>query len=343
MAPSVLLMLALAAPAASIPHNFSTDERPSTALLLDAGTASVRSVIRNVGAGQLDAAGIASVMAVASGSHDAFAEMRQLDAAGLASVQAAANVQRTAAMGTAQLSAVGLASVQAAANSQRTALVGTARLTNAGLASVQAAAKNPSAQARGNGGIVQAGGIAPRASGVSFANGTATPVSMRMPAGMAAPTSNPDTPSTTAPATGAAPRTPGTDTLSEAGRIAVDASVAALRAAAVAMRARSGTAPAGLAAAGDPDAHYARGVQALQAKDSQTAIAELSACVQAAPTRADCRWELGWAYSVDGRWADSLTQWTQVRTLKPDQPDLESALTQARNQAALQARLAQPV
>ncbi|RKG99289.1 CapA family protein [Corallococcus sp. CA053C] len=299
MAPSVLLMLALAAPAASVPHNFSTGERPSTALLRDAGTASVRSVIRNVGA-------------------------RQLDAAGLASVQAAANIQRTAMMGTAQLNA-------------------------AGLASVQAAAKNPSPtatpQARDNGGIVQAGGIAPRASEVSFANGTATTVSLRMPAGLAAPTSNTDTPSTTTPATGAAPstvQTPGTDTLSEAGRIAVDASVAALRAAAVAMRSRSGTAP-GLATVGDPDAHYARGVEALRAKDSHTAIAELSACVQAAPSRADCRWELGWAYSVDGRWSDSLAQWTQVRTLKPDQPDLESALTQARNQAVLQARLAQPV
>ncbi|WP_443651672.1 CapA family protein [Corallococcus terminator] len=202
---------------------------------------------------------------------------------------------------------------------------------------------------------------------------------MRMPAGMAASASAPapGASSNTMPATGTAsaraaipsvtstgsamPATPPTGsasaqsampsdtgtapsstTLSEAGRIAVDASVAALRAAAVAMHEKSGTAP-GLIAVGDPDAHYARGVEALKSKDGPTAIAELSACVQAAPSRADCRWELGWAYSLDGRWSETLTQWTQVRALKPDQPDLEGALTQARSQAALQARLAQPV
>ncbi|WP_439329232.1 CapA family protein [Corallococcus praedator] len=196
-----------------------------------------------------------------------------------------------------------------------------------------------------------------------------------MPAGMAAPASAPapGAPSNTTPASGTSPSAtstasatpptgtttvqgttpPSTDTtsaqpvtpstsLSEAGRIAVDASVAALRAAAIAMHEKSGTAP-GLVAVGDPDAHYARGVEALKSKDSATAIAELSACVQAAPSRADCRWELGWAYSLDGRWSETLTQWTQVRALKPDQPDLEGALTQARSQAALQARLAQPV
>ncbi|NOK14569.1 CapA family protein, partial [Corallococcus exercitus] len=209
--PSVLLMLALAAPAASVP-NFSTAESSSAARLTQAGTASVRSVLRNGGAGQLEAAGFAESI----------------------------------------------------------------------------------------------------------------------------PSSPPG--SKTVPATGGAQSQ--TDSLSEAGRIAVEASIGALRAAAIAMHGRA--AAPGLAV-GNPDEHYARGVAALQSKDSRTAIAELSACVQAAPSRADCRWELGWAYSVEGRWADSLTQWTQVRALNPNQPDLEGALTQARNQAALQAKLAQPV
>ncbi|NBD12850.1 CapA family protein [Corallococcus sp. c25j21] len=304
MSPSVLLMLALTAPAASVP-NFSTAERPSTALLTEAGTTSVRSVIRNAGANPLDAVGAASVMAVARGP-------------------------LTEGTGTARLTSAGLASVRAVAMNR-----------SAGLASVRAVAMNRSAD------------VAPRAAsaGVTFANGaasavSATPVSLRMPAGLA-PVAAPA--SVSAPATGvgastaqsAAPATGG-DTLSEAGRIAVEASVAALRAAAVALHGKSGTA-SGLATVGDPDAHFARGVEALQSKDSRTAIAELSACVQAAPSRADCRWELGWAYSVEGRWADSLAQWTQVRALNPHQPDLEGALTQARNQAALQARLAQPL
>ncbi|CAM4303220.1 CapA family protein [Corallococcus soli] len=344
MAPSVLLMLALAAPAASVP-NFSTAERPSTALLLDAGTASVRSVIRDAGAERLGAAGVMAVMRASASPG-------------------------TAGAGTAQLSAAGLASVRAAANGQGSAGMGSASLANAGLASVRAAAQNPSPTLtaslppHGNGSTVRVGGFEPRAasSGVTFANARvpdtqATAVAVRMPAGMAAaaPASapTPGAPSNTSPATGtetgaetpttasAQPATPSI-TLSEAGRIAVDVSVAALRAAAVAMQDRSGTAP-GLIAVGDPAEHYARGVEALKAKDSRTAIAELSACVQGAPSRADCRWELGWAYSLDGRWSETLTQWTQVRALNPDQPDLEGALTQARSQAALQARLAQPV
>ncbi len=51
------------------------------------------------------------------------------------------------------------------------------------------------------------------------------------------------------------------------------------------------------------DEHFTRGLEALKAQDSATAITELSACVQALPSRVDCRWELGWAYSLENRWA----------------------------------------
>jgi hypothetical protein len=88
--------------------------------------------------------------------------------------------------------------------------------------------------------------------------------------------------------------------------------------------------------------HFARGLEALKAQDSAAAISALSACVQALPSRVDCRWELGWAYSLENKWTEALAQWTEVRKLNPDQPDLESALTQARAQAALQERLAKP-
>jgi poly-gamma-glutamate capsule biosynthesis protein CapA/YwtB (metallophosphatase superfamily) len=101
------------------------------------------------------------------------------------------------------------------------------------------------------------------------------------------------------------------------------------------------------AATADPataatDEQFARGIEALKAHDAKSAIAALSACVEAAPTRVDCRWELGWAYSLENKWAEALVQWAEVQKLKPDQPDLENALTQARAQAALQERLAKP-
>lgn len=96
-------------------------------------------------------------------------------------------------------------------------------------------------------------------------------------------------------------------------------------------------------AAAAADDSFARGIEALKARDARTAITALSSCVEAAPTRVDCRWELGWAYSLENKWAQALTQWTEVQKLKPDQPDLENALTQARAQAALQERLAKPL
>lgn len=88
--------------------------------------------------------------------------------------------------------------------------------------------------------------------------------------------------------------------------------------------------------------HFTRGLEALKARDSAAAITALAACVQALPSRVDCRWELGWAYSLENKWTEALAQWTEVQKLNPDQPDLESALTQARAQAALQERLAKP-
>ncbi|WP_224368504.1 CapA family protein [Hyalangium versicolor] len=99
--------------------------------------------------------------------------------------------------------------------------------------------------------------------------------------------------------------------------------------------------PADPAATG-ADAQFAKGVEALKAQDAEAAIAALSACVEAAPTRVDCRWELGWAYSLRHQWAEALAQWKEVQKLKPDHPDLENALSQASAQAALQEKLAKP-
>ncbi|MBZ4417631.1 CapA family protein [Myxococcus sp. RHSTA-1-4] len=136
------------------------------------------------------------------------------------------------------------------------------------------------------------------------------------------------------PSSGAAPGT-NVPSISDLGQAAAQAGAGALRAAAMALRSDS-TAPA----VADADASYTRGLEALKAKDTRTAITELSACVEAAPSRVDCRWELGWAYQVEGRWTDALTQWTEVKKLAPDHPDLETALAQARGQASLQEKLA---
>jgi Bacterial capsule synthesis protein PGA_cap len=88
------------------------------------------------------------------------------------------------------------------------------------------------------------------------------------------------------------------------------------------------------------DALYARGVEALKVKDAEAAISAFSACTRAAPSRVDCHWELGWAWSLVNRWSDALVAWTQVQQLDPNHPDLEDALTQARGQSSLQAKLA---
>ncbi|QQR44588.1 CapA family protein [Myxococcus xanthus] len=133
------------------------------------------------------------------------------------------------------------------------------------------------------------------------------------------------------------PRAGDSGAVLDLGRAAAEAGAAALRAAALAMG-KSATPRGPLA---DPDTSYARGMEALQAKDAPTAITQLSACVEAAPSRVDCRWELGWAHSLENQWAEAYTQWSEVQKLQPDHPDLEGALAQARGQAMLQAKLSQ--
>jgi len=76
-----------------------------------------------------------------------------------------------------------------------------------------------------------------------------------------------------------------------------------------------------LCAAAPADDHFAKGVKALKAKNAAEAADQLEKCVQAAPERADCRWELGWAYYLDARWADVVQQWQEVKRLQPTHPE----------------------
>lgn len=88
------------------------------------------------------------------------------------------------------------------------------------------------------------------------------------------------------------------------------------------------------------DALYARGVEALKAKDAPAAIEAFSTCTRQAPTRVDCFWELGWSHSTLHHWSEALEAWTTVQKLDPQHAELEDALTQARGQLALEKKLA---
>jgi hypothetical protein len=90
------------------------------------------------------------------------------------------------------------------------------------------------------------------------------------------------------------------------------------------------------------DEYFAQGVEALKAREVGPAIDALSRCVALRPTSVECRWELGWAYSLVNQWREALAEWTEVARLKPDQPDVQDALAQARAQVALQERLSKP-
>ncbi|MCY1018224.1 CapA family protein [Pyxidicoccus sp. MSG2] len=298
MPSSVFLMLALA----TTPGAPSAREPASTH---NFSTAQART------AELLSTAGSASVKAALrddSGSEDT-ASAAAL--AGAGSVKAAVMDAARARIASAAVLA-GSASVKAAVHEDARAAVVANAARIAGTASVKAVARD-----EGHVGIA-----------VAAAQVTAPPV---ITPESVSPSPASGTPPT--PATSAASPTPDA-IVSDVGRVAAEAAVSAVRAAAVALRTPP-TAPAVV----DADASYSRGLAALQAKDTRTAITELSACVQAAPSRVDCRWELGWAYQVEGRWADALAQWTEVKKLDPDHADLETALAQAQGQAALQEKL----
>ncbi len=306
MPSSVLLMLALAttpgAPPAREPaptHKFSTAQARTAELLSTAGTASVQAAL-----GEDARAVMAASAARVAGTASVMAVPRNDARAGIAG--SAATVA-----GTASVMAVARNDASADGVGLAVSMAGTASVRAGALAGApREAVLNPSPGARGAAAVVAASGAPGNTATVVHAGGVVSPAQEAV----------------ASPAPSAA--------VSDVGRIAAEAAAGALRAAGLALR----NGPVSPTVA-DPDASYARGLEALKAKDTRTAITELSTCVQAAPSRVDCRWELGWAYQVEGRWSDALTQWTEVQKLAPEHPDLESALSQARGQAALQEKL----
>ncbi len=95
-----------------------------------------------------------------------------------------------------------------------------------------------------------------------------------------------------------------------------------------------------LALAG-PQQDYEAGVRALKAKDGTTAEAALARCVAADPERNDCRWELGWAHWLQSDFDAVVVTWEEVLRRDPDHAEAKKYLAEARDNVALQARVAQ--
>ena len=86
--------------------------------------------------------------------------------------------------------------------------------------------------------------------------------------------------------------------------------------------------------------HYEAGVAALKSKDAETAASRLEACVEAAPERIDCRWELGWAYWLESDWQGVVTQWEEVKRLDPGHGVVDRHLPTARGNLKVQQMVA---
>src|SRR5215211_1509783 len=89
----------------------------------------------------------------------------------------------------------------------------------------------------------------------------------------------------------------------------------------------------------DPAAHLRAGRAALQQKKGALAVAHLRACVEQEPSNVDCLWELGWAHYLQNDWESVIAAWQQLKALKPDHPEVDGRLEDARNQQQLRRRL----
>ena len=85
--------------------------------------------------------------------------------------------------------------------------------------------------------------------------------------------------------------------------------------------------------------HYEAGVAALKQKDAVVARRELAACVEVAPQRIDCHWELGWAYWLLGDWEDVVAHWETVLSLDPEHDAAREHIVTARGHVESQAAL----
>jgi tetratricopeptide (TPR) repeat protein len=86
--------------------------------------------------------------------------------------------------------------------------------------------------------------------------------------------------------------------------------------------------------------HYEAGVASLGAKEAEAARRSLEACVELAPERVDCRWELGWAYWLLSDWQGVVRQWEEVKRLDPSHGVVDRHLGTARGNLQVQRMVA---
>lgn len=88
------------------------------------------------------------------------------------------------------------------------------------------------------------------------------------------------------------------------------------------------------------DEAFAAGRKALEAKDPAAAVHALNRCLELAPERIDCRWELGWAHWLASDWAKVVAAWERVEEQDPEHAELKARLPQARANLERQRKLA---
>ena len=79
-----------------------------------------------------------------------------------------------------------------------------------------------------------------------------------------------------------------------------------------------GLAHAGVCETPAATAAYQEGYQALQARQTETAGAALSRCIELEPSCLLCRYELGWNHWARGEYGLAATRWEEVLKIQPD-------------------------
>lgn len=78
-----------------------------------------------------------------------------------------------------------------------------------------------------------------------------------------------------------------------------------------------------------PADSLAAGMEAQRAGDSAAARTHYEACLAEDPDYVACHWELGWSLWTEGDWQGVVDQWTRVRELDPNHPEVGQHLPTA--------------
>src|SRR5688572_27544844 len=82
----------------------------------------------------------------------------------------------------------------------------------------------------------------------------------------------------------------------------------------------------------DADVHLKAGRSALRRGEGNVAATELERCIAVGPALKECRWLLGWAHWVEGRWREANGAWEALERDDPQFPGLAFHLAEAKAQ-----------